>query len=87
MLRSIFVFIVLACSLISRAEAAVERRIFTDPTRNQVIKLEWLNDSLIHFEFTHGIGRKSADPIYVSQMIKPQTYQGPSSFTEKEVFI
>lgn len=69
------------------AQANVEQRVFVEPSKNQVIKLEWLSDGLLHFEFTHGVARKSKDPIYMSPMIKSQTFSGPSSFSaEGQVF-
>ena len=63
-------------------EAAVERRVFVEPSKDQVIKLEWLSDGVIHFEFTPGAHRKSQEPIYSSLMIKSQEHQGPHSFRE-----
>jgi alpha-glucosidase len=63
--------------------AGVERRVFTDQAKNQVIKLEWLHDGVLHFEFTQGIERKSKDPIYLSPLIKPQEFSGPSRFDSR----
>lgn len=60
--------------------AGVERRVFTDQSKNQVIKLEWLSDGVLHFEFTQGVERKSKDPIYLSPLIKPQNFSGPTRF-------
>lgn len=69
------------------AQGSIEQRVFVDEARNQVIKLEWVSDSVIHFEFTPGAHRKSLEPIFMSQMIKNQQFAGPSSFRdEKTVF-
>ena len=68
--------------------AGVERRVFIESGRDQVVKLEWLADGLIHFEFTPGAHRKSNEPIYSSPMIKEQEFAGPTSFQSSEdVFI
>ncbi len=60
----------------------VIRRVFTDTRLNQVIKIEWLTDGVIHFEFTQGVNRKSLDAIYQSPLVKAQDYPGPSQFHE-----
>ena len=74
-------------ALASAAHAGIERRVFTDPSKNLVIKLEWLSDGIIHFEFTHGLGRKNKDAIYLSPMIKPQEFSGPTKFAvDDQVF-
>jgi alpha-glucosidase (family GH31 glycosyl hydrolase) len=68
--------------------AGVERRVYVEPSKDQVIKLEWLTDGVIHFEFTPGAHRKSNDPIYSSLMLKSQEFDGPSSFSaDGETFI
>jgi alpha-glucosidase len=61
-------------------QQGVVRRVFSEPSINQVIKIEWLSDGLIHFEFAHGLARKSLDPIYVSPLILPQEHLGPTVF-------
>lgn len=66
------------------ALAGIERRVFVEQTKDQVIKLEWLSDGLIHFEFTPGAHRKSNDPIYSSLMIKTQEFAGPTSFRHSD---
>jgi alpha-glucosidase (family GH31 glycosyl hydrolase) len=69
------------------AFGAVEQRVFCDQNSHQVIKLEWLSDGVLHFEFTRGLARLTNDPIYLSPMIKPQTFAGPTSFlAEGQVF-
>lgn len=79
----------LVSAFASAAQADVQRRVFTDSAKNQVIKIEWLSDGLIHFEFTNGVQRKSKDPIYASPLIKPQNFSGPTTFTSENgnVFI
>lgn len=68
--------------LSSVSYGAVERRVFVDSSRDQVIKIEWLGDGIIHFEFTPGAHRKSNEPIYSSVMVKEQNFSGPTNFQE-----
>ncbi len=77
------VFLVLGFAGPLKAEQKdVVRRVFTEPSLNQVIKIEWLTDGVVHFEFTNGVGRKSNEPIYKSPLIMSQDYAGPSVFNE-----
>lgn len=69
-------------------QAGVEQRVFVETSLDQVVKLEWLSDGVIRFEFTPGAHRKSVEPIYSSLMIKNQEFRGPRSFREERgVFI
>ena len=66
------------------AGVGVERRVFTDVSRNQVTKLEWLTDGILRFEFTQGIHRMTQDAIYASPMIMAQEFPGPGQFSVEE---
>lgn len=72
--------VALAINIHGAAFGAVEMRVFTDATRNQILKIEFLTDGLLHFEFTRGLSRLTQDPIYSSPLIKPQQFAGPSTF-------
>lgn len=74
------ILLIFTFQICGSAYGGVERRVFTDTGRNQIIKIEFLTDGLLHFEFTRGLSRLTQEPIYSSLIVKPQEFSGPSTF-------
>jgi len=59
--------------------AAVERAKFSN-NQNQYVIIEFLDDDLVHFEFSAGQDAPNiSQPIYASPMIDKTNYSGPST--------
>jgi alpha-glucosidase len=66
----------------SESDSRFRTKVFVNAAKTQVLTLEWMDDHVIHFEFTKPSSHKASKSIPLSPLIAEYSWQGPGTFRE-----